>query len=267
MKIVNHTICKELERTALSQKEALVYTAILELGGGFPSKIADYCGLKRSTVYDVLQTLAVRGVVNEIVKKNKIYYQVDKPSRLLGFFKGRVKLAEEGLERVERLLPEIESVYSLLGNRPKIYFFEGPNTIESICDDILEFGKGREMLAFSNAEKYIKQFPENKLRAFTRGKENNRISTRAIFPDTPLNRSYGPKSFKGLKKDIQPSVRFVSPQRFPFQAEISIYGASRVALTKLSGQNIIGVILEDEDLHSMLRMIFELAWESNQVTS
>jgi len=73
MQIQNPDFLKKLEKSGLSDKEALVYLSLLELGGAFPSKIAEYSGLNRSTVYMVLLNLSVRGLVNEIEKKNKFF--------------------------------------------------------------------------------------------------------------------------------------------------------------------------------------------------
>lgn len=42
MSIKHENLLKKLQKTELSDKEALVYTALLELGGAYPAKIADY---------------------------------------------------------------------------------------------------------------------------------------------------------------------------------------------------------------------------------
>ena len=71
MEIKNKDLVQQLEKSGFTNKEALVYVTVLELGGAFPSRIAEYSGLRRSTVYNVLVTLSVRGLVNEIKKKKK----------------------------------------------------------------------------------------------------------------------------------------------------------------------------------------------------
>jgi len=48
-------------------------------------------------------------------------------------------------------------------------------------------------------------------------------------------------------------------------AEITIYGDKKVAMTKFGNENIIGVIIEDKIIHDMMKMIFELAWNSPEV--
>ena len=76
MKIKNPLFLKKLEKTGFSDKEALVYLTLLELGGASPSKIAEYAELNRTTVYKILLNLSVRGLINEIEKRNKLFYQI-----------------------------------------------------------------------------------------------------------------------------------------------------------------------------------------------
>jgi hypothetical protein len=44
-----------------------------------------------------------------------------------------------------------------------------------------------------------------------------------------------------------------------------VYGTNKVSITKLGNQNMIGVIIEDKIIHDMMKMIFELSWNSSEV--
>lgn len=265
MQIKNESLVKSLQKTGFTDKEALVYVSLLELGGAYPSKIAEYCGIKRATTYNILATLSVRGLINEIEKRNKIFYQIEKPQKVINYSNTRVEMAKEGLERAEKLLPDLESLFSMLGDKPKVRFFEGPETVSLICDDMI-FDKGNyEMIAFSNAKKFRSFMKEEELRDFIKAKERLNITTRAIIPDTPEDRSYSPEVFRGINPALAPRVRYMPAEKFPYEAELTIYSNNKVSITKLGGQNIIGVIIEDKMIHDMMKMIFELAWKSPEV--
>jgi HTH-type transcriptional regulator, sugar sensing transcriptional regulator len=265
MQIKNQSLVKSLQKTGFTDKEAMVYVSLLELGGAYPSKIAEYSGIKRATTYNILTTLSVRGLINEIEKRNKIFYQIDKPSKILNYSNSRIEIAKEGLEKTEKILPDLESIFSLIGDRPKVLFFDGPDTILNICNDTVS-GKGNfEMIAFSNASKFKDVMTPKQLTDFVKTKERLNISTRGILPDTPENRSYSPKVFKEIKKELWPKARYMPAEKFPYEGEITIYGVNKVSITKLGGQNIIGVIIEDKMIHDMMKMIFELSWNSPEV--
>jgi sugar-specific transcriptional regulator TrmB len=265
MQIKNESLVKSLQKTGLTDKEALVYVSLLELGGAYPSKVAEYCGLKRATTYNVLTILSVRGLVNEIEKRNKIFYQIEKPHKFITYSSQLVEKAKEGLERAEKIMPDLESLFSMLGDKPKVLFFEGSETVSSICKDIIS-GKGNfEMIGFSNADKFKDTMSPNQLIDFIKEKERLNITTRGILPDTPANRLYGEDVFKNIRKNIWPRMRFLSADKFIYDAEITIYGNNKVAMTKFGNKNIIGVIIEDKIIHDMMKMIFELAWNSPEV--
>lgn len=262
MQVKNESLVRSLQKMDFTDKEALVYVSLLELGGAYPSKIAEYSGLKRATTYNILTTLSVRGLINEIEKRNKIFYQIDKPHKLIQYSNQRIQIAKDGLERTEQILPDIEEIFSQMANRPKVLFFEGSDTVTTICNDMVS-GKGDyEMLAFSNAKKFKSFMPESKLAEFIKNKERLNISTRAIIPETKEDRLYRETVFGSIKKDLWPKVKYIPEDKFPYEAEITIYGNNKVSITKLGGQNIIGVIIEDKIIHDMMTMVFELSWKS-----
>lgn len=257
-------ILSNISNVGLSEKEALVYAVLAELGGAFPSRIAEETKLNRSTVYKILLDLSIKGLVNEIEKKNKLYYQIERPQKLIRYAKDRVQMAKDQLEKAEKALPELEGLFSLVSNKPKVLFFEGPDTILNICNDMVS-GKGNyEMLAFSNSKKFKNYLPPNQLRDFVKSKEKMNISTRAITPDTEEDRSYNTAVFKGIKEKLWPKIRHIPKELFPYEAELTIYGDNKVSITKLGGENIIGVIIEDTVIHGMMKMIFELSWKSTE---
>ena len=56
-------------------------------------------------------------------------------------------------------------------------------------------------------------------------------------------------------------MRFVSKESFPFKGEITVYGTNKVAIVNLNKEYLTGLIIEDETIHNMMKMIFELSWK------
>lgn len=258
--MVEPRITQQLQRSGLSNKESIVYASLVELAGAFPSKLSEVTKLNRSTVYKTLTSLSIKGLVNEIEKRNKLFYTIEKPSKLIRYAKNQVSIAEDNLEKIQKIIPELEGIYSVVSNKPKVTFYEGSGTIKHLCDDMVSVKKGYEMVAFSNADLFKNSMPKKDLESFVKAKEKLNITTKAIVPDTPMGRIYSETVFKDTKKEIWPQVRFVPKDKFPFNAEITVYGDNKVSIVKFGRENVIGVIIEDETIHSMLRMIFDLSW-------
>lgn len=261
MNSINQNILSNVSNIGLSDKEALVYTVLATLGGAFPSRIAEEAKLNRSTTYKILLDLSIKGLVNEIKKKNKLYYQIERPQKLIRYAKDRVEMAKDQLDKAEKALPELEGIFSFVSNKPKVLFFEGPDTIQNVCNDMVSEGK-YEMLAFSNAAKFQKSLSPKKLKEFVSQKARLGITTRAVVPDTVEGRKYSETVFGSLKKSSWPIMRFVPADVFFFDAELTLYGKNKISITKLSKDNPIGVIIEDDVIYQMMKMIFELAWRS-----
>jgi HTH-type transcriptional regulator, sugar sensing transcriptional regulator len=261
VQIQNHKLVERLQKSGFTDKEAKVYVAVLELGGAFPSRIAEYTSLNRSTVYHTLLNLTVRGVVNEIEKKNKLFYQIEKPEKIVRFAQDQIRIAEDKLGTMRSILPDIEGLYGASGKRPKITYYEGLEGIFDLYRDHINVAKPYEMLAWSNAEMLRQTFPPAFFDNYVATKEKIGITTRGIIPDTPENRKFNDVRYEGIRKEIVPRLRFFDHEQFP-SVEVVIYGENKVAIVNFGKSALIGTIIEDDAIHSMMKAVFEMSWNS-----
>lgn len=267
MQIRNPEMIFKLEKAGFNNKEALVYVSLLELGGAFPSRVAEYCGLKRSTVYSVLVTLSIRGIINEIEKRNKLFYQIEKPQKLVRYTEGKIRMAEESLDMIKNILPIIENLYGSFEDRPKITYYEKEEGILQIYEDHISTKKPYEMLAWANANELINLLPEKFFDNYVKTKEKIGIVTRGILPDTPENRKFNSIRYGEIKKEAIPILKYVSPEHFPATrlGEITIYGDKKVSIVNFEKNKMIGTVIEDESIQKIMKMIFELSWQSKSL--
>jgi sugar-specific transcriptional regulator TrmB len=264
MNIKNEVLLKKLEKAGFNDKESLVYLALLELGGAFPSRIAEYTSLNRSTVYKILLNLSVRGLVNEIEKKNKLFYQIEKPQKLVRYSEDKIRMAEESLDMVKNILPNIENLYSSFEERPKITYYEKEEGILQIYQDHISVDKPYEMLAWANAHELIELLPKKFFDNYVKTKEKIGITTRGILSDTKENRAFNGIRYNDTKEKIIPFLRFVPDEFFPKSTlgEITIYGDKKVSIVNFERDKMVGTVIEDASIHKIMKMIFELSWQS-----
>lgn len=256
----NTALPQELKKVGMSDKEARIYAAVLELGSAFPSKIAQATKLNRTTVYAVLSNLAIKGLITEIEKNKKICYQIERPHKLVNYARSRIQMAEDGYEQAKKLLPDIEGLFSLTPNKPKVRFFEGVEGVKSVFSDHIAQKNKYEMLAYSNVEDLMSFIPVQFQQSYIKVKERLGITTRAIFPDNKYSASYNKQVYRGRKKEIFIDMKLIPPEMFPYKGDITIYGDNKVSIVNFHKQNLIGVIIEDKTIADMMKMIFELAW-------
>jgi len=266
MKIKNPLFLKKLEKTGFSDKEALVYLTLLELGGASPSKIAEYAELNRTTVYKILLNLSVRGLINEIEKRNKLFYQIEYPERFIKYTESKVRQAEDSLESAKSILPEIKEFYGLLGDKPKITYYEGVEGVISIYEDHLVVNKPYEMLAWADTSELREFLPPVFFDNYVKLKEKIGITTRGIIPDTEEGRRFNNIRYRNINKKIWPDIRFAPKEKFPIKGEIVVYTKNKVSIVNLSKNNAIGTIIEDENIYQMMTAIFNLSWDSTSLS-
>ena len=75
-------LVSDLEQLGLSEEEAKVYLAVLELGGSYVSAIAKKAGIHRVSCYHTLDNLKKKGVISSFTKDNIKYFSVDSPLRV-----------------------------------------------------------------------------------------------------------------------------------------------------------------------------------------
>ena len=267
MHIKDTSLLNKLEKSGLNDKEALVYLALLELGGAFPSRIAEYTSLNRSTVYKVLLNLSIRGIINEVENKNKLFYQIERPQKLIRYAEGSVRKAEESLDLIKSIIPNIETLYGSFDERPKITYYEKEEGILQIYEEHISVEKPYEMLAWANAPALRDFLPKPFFDRYVKTKERLGIITRGILPDTPESRAFNSIRYKNIQKKILPQLKYAPPSHFPIGelGEITIYGDKKVSIVNFEKTKMIGTVIEDASIQKIMKMIFELSWESRLV--
>ncbi|MDA1060385.1 MAG: hypothetical protein O3B47_01180 [bacterium] len=239
----------ELTQLGLSQEEAKVYLATLELGGSYASNIARKAGVNRATCYHTLNNLKSKGFLNSFNKGKVLWFNAEPPQVI-------ANIQEEKLEKAKELIPQLLSISNTLAFKPKIRFYEGIEGVKTIFEDILNTKE--ELLGYTNLNglgnimsDYFKKFCEKKIK--------NKIKTRIISPSTKdatkLIKQFYPKDYdKNLVE-----ILLVNKDEFYFENDISIY-ENKVAVVSLNPDEVIGLIIESPTLAKSMRSIFNLAW-------
>lgn len=250
--------------SGLSEKASSIYLALLELGGAFPSQIAKHTKIKRSTVYEVLDDLAIKGLISELKKRNKYFYSIEHPKRLVHFSQRSIAKAQEHHQKLQEFLPNLEGLYGGITDKPKISYFEGTDGVTEIYADHISKENKYEMVGFVNIAELMQFLPEKKYRDYVHAKEKLGITTRGILPDTKEDRAYKNTAYATISEKILPQVRFIPKVAFPWKGDITIYGTNEVSIISFDEQKVSGIIIKSETIHKMMRMIFELAWKGSK---
>jgi len=242
------------QKIGLSEKEAKVYLAALELGEATVQEIAQKAGINRTTVYFQIEDLIKKGLMASVEKKKKRYFYSSNPENLLRILEMKEKEISDLKEDLNSLIPELKAIYNLAPQKPRVRFFEGIEGLKSIQEDILR-SRFKEGFGLVNLDDAYKVFPPSP--------RDHRHRLKKKFLKEKVVRKIIYTSSQGEilpKKETKPPVerKFINPQKFSFHTEIYIYG-NKIALMSYKGK-LIGVIIEDAELAQTLKVMFKLAW-------
>jgi HTH-type transcriptional regulator, sugar sensing transcriptional regulator len=237
---------KELENAGLSDSEAKVYLAALELGETNISRIAKKSGIKRTTTYLVIDSLKEKGLINSYKKRNKTIFIAEDPRKI------EEKLAERK-HAIAKVMPELLSLANFIDKKPVIRFYEGQDGIKDLFKDILKYPDSEVLEMYS--ESYVHDFSEEFFsKYFTPHRIAKKIWVRAILPNTEIIKKLMARNEKELRQ-----AKLLDPEKYKIKIEINIYGKNKVSVIAFKEE--IGLIIESQLIHESLKNIFELMWE------
>lgn len=129
---------EELMKYGLSAKEADVYLACIKSGDVSANRISELSGIRRSTVYEVIESLKKKGLVKSFSKDKKLYFSAVEPTALIDLLKDKERL-------IQSILPDIERIRSQIIEKPRIELFEGTIGIKNALKEML---KQKEILVY-----------------------------------------------------------------------------------------------------------------------
>ncbi len=104
---------KHLTTLGFSEKEAKVYLACLEMGSCSVAAVAEKTGVKRSTVYVMLESLTARGLVQPATNGKKSDVCAIAPTRVLEMLEEEKKAIEHKHGFFSSILPELMRATSM----------------------------------------------------------------------------------------------------------------------------------------------------------
>lgn len=234
----------------LSDKESRVYTALLELGTSIVTDIAQKSGINRSTTYVVLEELARKSLVSISDEKAKRQYTAEPPERLIQLLEEQAKNAAKAVNAARQILPELKSLYTGVGMKPRVSFYEGTEGLVSVYEDTLTSTETiRAYASIENMHAALGDyFP-----AYYERRAGKGVPIRSIHPDTPEAR----ERVRHDKDEARDSA-LISHEEYDLSPEINIYDNK---LVFMSLREKFGLIIESEELASAMKKIFELSWK------
>ena len=142
---MDESILREL---GFSEREIKVYIALLKLGASTVGPIAAKTRMQHSKVYQTLEKLIDKGLVNFVLKSKTKHFQAQNPKHILSLIKEKERKFSE-------ILPGLQEMQTFSSEQQIATVYEGEKSMNSLFNNIIEkLGKNSYYYIFALKEDY-----------------------------------------------------------------------------------------------------------------
>jgi HTH-type transcriptional regulator, sugar sensing transcriptional regulator len=238
----------------LSSIQSDFYLAVLKNGPAPVSKIAKTLNINRTNSYVVVERLKELDLVWEENKpQGKVLHAKSYTSVITALKKKEEELVAFK-ETVTSFAPIFDS-FTLTQNTsgPKIKLFQSKSGLSSLVDEIItSSNKTKEILLFTNQDTEKGFFTKKTHDEFIKRRIDNTIGIKVLAVNNDAGQQLHKLDAKYLRKTK------MLPDSFQFNSEIYIYD-NKISMIDIK-EEIIGVVIESEELYKIHRQMFEVLW-------
>jgi len=246
------SLITELQQIGLSDKEARVYLATLELGQSSVQQIAKKSGVNRATTYVILESLMKQGLCSTYDEDKKTLYVASNPEALNSIFTRQQKEIEERQIRFNAIVNDLNLITNRTTDKPVVKFFDGK---QGILNANLELYKSYQQ---NDKEPSRLMYPQDKIKSVIPVEEREKF--RKIRLDKKVKSKVICTSSQPVVSTTDGDRLRIDSKKFPISNDISIYG-DHVIINSL-GKRLSAVLIKDKEIANTLKTLFDLAWES-----
>lgn len=239
-------IIQSLQNLGLSEKEAQVYFSLLQAKNSSAYLIARKSGLKRPTVYVILEELLKKGLATKIPGKTARFTAID-PEILFSRAKTRLSEAEEDA------LPQLKALSRKEEYQVKASYFEGTEAIEEMYQKIIKETANEESVGFyghqEGSSQNIREFWSRLNPQYIK----NNIKRRAIIPQHPSVDYY-----INQKEDKQLEIESLPTETYDSRISLEVYKNFTLIF---SPRYLQAMLIDNPDVASVIRQLFEMIWK------
>ncbi len=245
---------KLLRTLGFTESESKLYLVSLETGPATVQDLAKQAKISRVTAYAAVDALMRNSLMSTLQQGKKRLFSAESPDRLIAFMQTRMQHMQTTLKEVEASVEELRLLQR--GEKPIVKMFTGKEGIRALQNDLLQVAP-KTLDEVANFDEVLRLYPTDMdgNREYFQKLDKIRPKRRLIFYSRGENQIRGgfPDEHIAVVKETGPSKLF---------ADIQVYG-NRVVMSTLRGE-IIGILIESQDLADAFREMFGHMWNNVQ---
>ncbi len=247
MNINNEKLTQVLEKIGLTENEAKVYYAAISLGPSPILALSRSAGVKRTTVYSVVESLKMKGLMGEEHKGLKTIFVATSPERLEDVLDERKKV-------LAKHMGDFTTIFNLRAGEGTLRYYESLEAVKGVYDDILKDIRPHDYyLVIGDVERFL-ELDQKFFGGFLERRSKMDIEMRLLYSDSEKARYF--KKFA---------------RNFNQQSKILPEGTKLTTSLVITPQKIVinqyetpfsCIVIQTKSAIQMQKEIFEIIWRS-----
>ena len=232
---------ESLKKIGLSETESNIYLQLIKKGALTAIEISKEIGTHRRTIYDNLNILINKGLVNYHIEKDVKYFQANNPELLK-------RLQEEKNIELNKILPTLNTFYLHNKKNPNVSILKGIDSSKSILIEMVN--SNSEILWMGGGFKILNSLGYSKEHLI---KEFSKLNLKIIQPNQNNNE---------FKKYFSKKILKLIPKKYESQTSFFVY-KNTVVIGSLVNEEIFIIKIDNPEIAKTYKNYFELIWEAN----
>lgn len=262
-------IFQTLSEFGLSKNEIKVYIEAVKHKEISPYKLSKLIGIPRTTVYEVIMSLSLKGLItiktSQGLEKQQTWIVAKNPSVLREIISKRKKeLTNLEIDIVD-ILPELKDGFLQQQTNSDFQFFPGIDGVKKVFDLLRNSVGKTQIYMFDHmmpmdtlGKKFINKLVINEILL---SKKAGRYRIKAIFPFNDWTKHVLSYQFGRDPKYIEyHEFRYLENPAFNLYQDIYFF-SDRMAITMAKDDEVWGLIIKSRLLYKSMHAIFHLIWQ------
>jgi len=245
-----------LSSIGLNKTEIEVYNALLNNGRQSVADLTKKTTINRTNLYNILDKLEKNGLVQSKINKNKTYFEITHPHKLEDLLAEKELKLKQSKDLLSVNIDQIISHYNLTIGKPGIKIFEGKEAIKRILADNLTSKTEILMYVDLNA---VEKYAHKEAEIYAKDRIYAGIKTRFLTKDSSFSRDWNVYYKKKYGHELTQG-RFLNYETTGHETVLYIHD-NKISFLILNPENMIGVIIENQFIYTLLKGLFEFNWK------
>lgn len=247
-----------LEQIGLTEKEAKIYLALLEMGAQGATIISNKTQINRTTCYLILENLKEKGLISTHTEGNIQFFEAQEPSSLLTYLNKQQNDLVAQQNMLQNNMPYLEAIKKSITGSTTTKYFKGPEGIINLYKETLTTDE-KTIYSFLDITKIPQDFLNNIDKFYVIERVEKQINAKIIN----ISKDDVGKGSKSLYSDTESLREFKNIfTNQEITVEIQTIG-DKTLITNFSPDNLFGVLIQNKELATTIKTLHKIMWDLN----